>query len=168
MGRVYEAENAASVEFALSGPESGEQDGEEREAHAGETRRDREQESVPHGAAARQGHDSEVADAVERLEATAFGAVGEVERGGGDGVVPRLVRQQPPADLDRLGQVDADPPHATVVDALEPGLEALAERDDGGARVRGEEAADLAVERAHAQRLPLGGDPVSPKRSANG
>ena len=80
----------------------------------------------------------------------------------------RAVREQAPADRDGLREVDADPPHAPVVDAPELGLEALAERDDGAVRVPPQEAPDLAVERQRRGAPATGPAAPVPKRSANG
>ncbi len=79
-----------------------------------------------------------------------------VQGGTRDQADARLAREQLAAQRDRLGEVDADPPHGALVDAPELGLEALAQGDHRPARVVGQEAAHLAVEARRPQGLPLG------------
>ena len=79
-----------------------------------------------------------------------------------DPLMGEVVRKAPRALLpDRAEHEPAVAPvglpgaEASVVDAPERGLEALAERDDGPARMPHEEGSDLVVERTGPQTLPL-------------
>src|SRR6185312_2073157 len=64
--------------------------------------------------------------------------------------------QDGPTHLRRLRKVDRDPLDPPVVDPPELRLEALAEGDDGAARMPAEERPDPLVEGPRPQTLPLG------------